>query len=175
MARRAALPRLIEPGSLRGDLQTQTTWTDGANSIEEMVAAAQQLGLEYMAITDHTRSLSMVGADETKIRLQMARIGAINKSLRGFRVLTGAEVNINKDGTLDIDDEVLAFVSRKREWVSRYEVCQALVGNPRTPVGISVRLVARLSVRELKLLRRDRNLPEPVRAAAARLYKIKSV
>jgi DNA polymerase (family 10) len=107
-ARRAALPHLIEPGSLRGDLQTQTTWTDGANSIEEMVAAAQQLGLEYMAITDHTRSLSMVGADETKIRLQMARIGAINKSLRGFRVLTGAEVNINKDGTLDIDDDVLA-------------------------------------------------------------------
>ena len=74
-----------------------------------------------------------------------------------------------------IDDEVLAFISRRREWVSRYGVCQALVNNPRTPVGISVRLVARLSVRELKLLRRDRNVAEPVRSAAERLYKIKSV
>lgn len=74
-----------------------------------------------------------------------------------------------------IDDEVLAFISRRREWISRYDVCQALVNNPRTPVGIAVRLVARLSVRELKLLRRDRNVAEPVRASAERLYKIKSV
>lgn len=78
-------------------------------------------------------------------------------------------------GNRSIDDEVLGFISRKREWVSRYGVCQALVNNPRTPVGISVRLVSRLSVRELKLLRRDRNVAEPVRAAASRLYKIKSV
>ena len=53
-ATRAPCPGLIESGSLRGDLQTQTTWTDGADTIEEMVAAAQQLGLAYIAITDHT-------------------------------------------------------------------------------------------------------------------------
>lgn len=107
-ARGGTLPRLIEPGALRGDLQIQTTWTDGADSLEAMVAAAQRLGLSYMAITDHTQSLAMVGADEPKLRLQIAAIGAINRSLQGFRVLTGAEVNIMRDGTLDMSDEILS-------------------------------------------------------------------
>jgi DNA polymerase (family 10) len=103
------LPKLIEYGDLRGDLQTQTTWTDGSNSIEEMVAEAQGLGLEYIAITDHTKSLAMTGgSDEKKLRQQMAAIDKLNKQLHGIRVLKGAEVNINKDGTLDIDDETLA-------------------------------------------------------------------
>lgn len=74
-----------------------------------------------------------------------------------------------------IDDEVLAFISRRREWISRYSVCLALAQNPRTPVGISVRLVGRISVKDLKALRRDRNVPEPVRSAAERLYRIKTV
>lgn len=74
-----------------------------------------------------------------------------------------------------MDEEVLAVIARRREWVSRYGVCKALVQNPRTPVGLSVRLVARLSVRDLKNLRRDKNIPEPVRSAADRLYRIKSV
>jgi DNA polymerase (family 10) len=108
LARQGALPHLIEPGSLRGDLQTQTTWTDGANSIEEMVAAAQTLGLDYMAITDHTKGLAMVGADEATLRLQIAAIRALGRRLHGLRLLAGAEVNINKDGSLDIVDDVLA-------------------------------------------------------------------
>lgn len=74
-----------------------------------------------------------------------------------------------------MDEEVLAVIARRREWVSRYGVCKALVQNPRTPVGLSVRLVTRLSVRDLKMLRRDKNVPEPVRSAAERLYRIKSV
>ncbi len=103
------LPDLIDYGDLRGDLQTQTTWTDGSNSIEEMAAEARRLGLEYMAITDHTRSLAMTGgSDEKKLRQQMKAIDKLNKQLKGFTVLTGAEVNINKDGTLDIDDDTLA-------------------------------------------------------------------
>src|SRR5262249_57672107 len=66
------LPALIGYDDLRGDLQTQTTWTDGANSIEEMVHEAQRLRLEYIAITDHTRGLAMTGrADEKKLREQM--------------------------------------------------------------------------------------------------------
>lgn len=109
LARAHRLPRLIEPGSLRGDLQIQTTWTDGAASIEEMVAAARALGLEYIAITDHTRGLAMTGgSDEKQLREQMAAIEKLNRTLRGFRVLTGAEVNITRDGGLDIDDETLA-------------------------------------------------------------------
>jgi DNA polymerase (family 10) len=103
------LPHLLDYGSLRGDLQTQTSWTDGADSIEAMARAAKQLGLEYIAITDHTRSLAMThGSDEKKLRRQMADIDAINAKLRGFRILKGAEVNIQRDGTLDIDDATLA-------------------------------------------------------------------
>lgn len=102
------LPDLIGYDDLRGDLQTQTTWTDGANSIEEMVAEAQRLGREYIAITDHTKSLAMMGADEKQLRQQMKAIDKLNKQLKGFTVLKGAEVNINKDGTLDIDDTTLA-------------------------------------------------------------------
>jgi DNA polymerase (family X) len=103
------LPDLIGYDDLRGDLQTQTTWTDGANSIEEMAAEAQRLGLEYIAITDHTRGLAMTGgADEKKLRQQMKAIDKLNKQRPGITVLKGAEVNINKDGTLDIDDATLA-------------------------------------------------------------------
>ncbi len=108
-ARAGRLPQLIEHGSLRGDLQTQTTWTDGADTLEAMVEAAHRLGLQYMAITDHTRDLAMTsGADEAKLRKQGAAIEALNARLEGFRVLKGAEVNIRKDGTLDIADDALA-------------------------------------------------------------------
>jgi DNA polymerase (family 10) len=103
------LPRLIEYGSLRGDLQTQTDWTDGADSIAEMAKSAKSRGLEYIAITDHTRDLAMTrGADEKKLARQMKEIDALNAKLRGFRVLRGAEVNIRRDGTLDIEDGALA-------------------------------------------------------------------
>lgn len=108
-ARAGKLPRLIGYDDLRGDLQTQTTWTDGSNSIEEMVAEAHRLGLEYIAITDHTRGLAMTGgSDEKKLRQQMAAIDRLNKKVKGITILKGAEVNINKDGTLDIDDATLA-------------------------------------------------------------------
>jgi DNA polymerase (family 10) len=108
-ARRGELPALIEHGALRGDLQTQTSWTDGAASIEQMVEAARALGLEYIAITDHTRDLPMArGLDETKLLEQAAAIRKLNAKLRGFRVLAGAEVNIREDGSLDLADEALA-------------------------------------------------------------------
>ncbi|MBI4487982.1 MAG: DNA polymerase/3'-5' exonuclease PolX [Deltaproteobacteria bacterium] len=108
-AKKGELPDLVGYRDLRGDLQTQTTWTDGANSIEEMVEEAKRLGLEYIAITDHTKGLAMTGgSDEKKLLKQMAAIDKINRSLKGITVLKGAEVNINKDGTLDIEDEVLS-------------------------------------------------------------------
>ena len=108
-ARAGKIPKLIEYGDLRGDLQVQTNWTDGENSIEEMAIAAQKMGLEYIAITDHTRSLAMTGgADEKKLLRQVAEIEKIQKKFTKFRILAGAEVNIGKDGTLDINDETLA-------------------------------------------------------------------
>jgi DNA polymerase (family 10) len=108
-AREGRLPHLLEPGDLRGDLQTQTDWTDGADSIEAMARAARDAGLEYVAITDHTVSLAMTrGADATKLRRQMRAIDELDRTLGGIRILKGAEVNITRDGTLDIDDDTLA-------------------------------------------------------------------
>jgi DNA polymerase (family 10) len=108
-AQAGRLPDLVEPGDLRGDLQVQTDWTDGAGSIEEMAAAARALGLEYIAITDHTRDLAMArGLDEKRLLEQAAAIRKLDARMRGFRILSGAEVNIRKDGTLDVADAALA-------------------------------------------------------------------
>lgn len=108
-AREGKLPHLVEAKDLRGDLQTQTKWSDGTSSIEELAEAARAAGLEYIAITDHTRDLAMArGADEKKLREQLREIAHVNAKLRGFRVLSGAEVNIRRDGSLDISDEMLA-------------------------------------------------------------------
>jgi DNA polymerase (family 10) len=108
-AQAGRLPALIKHGALRGDLQTQTDWTDGADSIEAMARAARALGMEYLAITDHTVSLAMTGgADARKLRRQIREIRALDRRLDGIRLLAGAEVNIDRDGRLDIDDETLA-------------------------------------------------------------------
>jgi DNA polymerase (family 10) len=103
------LPKLIDYDDVRGDLQVTTNWTDGENSIEEMARAAEDLGLQYIAITDHTKSLAMTGGlDEKKLLKQIAEIDKIQKKFPKIKILKGAEVNIFKDGTLDIKDEVLA-------------------------------------------------------------------
>ena len=103
------LPNLIPYGSLKGDLQVQTDWTDGAASIEDMARAAARAGLSYIAITDHTRALAMTGGlDERKIAQQGREIGRVQKKLgKTIRVLKSAEINILKDGTLDIVDSTL--------------------------------------------------------------------
>ena len=113
LAKIGKLPKLVCYGDLKGDLQTQTNWTDGEDSIEKMAKAASDAGLEYIVITDHTKSLAMTGgADEKKLLKQMAEIDKINSNLKlpisNFRILKGAEVNIGKDGSLDIEDKVLA-------------------------------------------------------------------
>jgi DNA polymerase (family 10) len=112
-ARTDGVPQLIGYGDLRGDLQVQTDWTDGAHSIEEMAEAAEERGLEYIVITDHTKSLAMArGSDEKKLLRQMKEIDRVNAKLRkrgkSVTVLKGAEVNILKDGSLDMADDVLA-------------------------------------------------------------------
>ena len=108
-AQKHTLPKLIGYDDLKGDLQIQTSWTDGANSIEEMAREAKRLGHEYIAITDHTKSLAMTGgSDEKKLLRQMKEIDRLNKKISGIRILKSAEVNIKKDGALDILDDVLA-------------------------------------------------------------------
>lgn len=106
---RNKLPNLIEYGSLKGDLQIQTKWTDGANSIKEMTEEAKKLGLEYIAITDHTKRNAFVGGlDEKQILKQKKEIEKINKEINGFTILSGTEVDILKNGKLDISDNVLS-------------------------------------------------------------------
>ena len=103
------LPKVIPYDSLKGDLQVQTNWTDGEHSIEEMAKEAKLRGLSYIAITDHTRDLVMTGgSDEKKLLRQMKEIDRVNKKISGITVLKGAEVNIRKDGSLDITDKMLA-------------------------------------------------------------------
>ena len=107
------LPKLIGYGDLKGDLQVQTDWTDGAASIEEMALAAAKRGLEYIVVTDHTKRLAMAhGLDAARVARQGKEIDSVNGRLRkrkiGIRVLKGSECDILKDGTLDLPDAVLA-------------------------------------------------------------------
>lgn len=103
------LPELVGYDDIRGDLQVQTDWTDGEESIGQMALKAKRLGLEYIAITDHTVSLAMTGGlDERGLSRQMTEIAGVNKKIKDFRVLSGSEVNIMKDGRLDINDATLA-------------------------------------------------------------------
>jgi len=109
-AKRNALPRLITEGDFRGQLHEHTTWSDGTASILEMAEAAIALGYEYLAITDHSQSLVIAnGLNRDRILKQLDEIAAVNERLaaRGFTVLSGQEVDILADGSLDGDEEVL--------------------------------------------------------------------
>ncbi len=110
LAKKHKLPKLIGYGDLLGDLQIQTDWTDGADSIEAFAQAALDRGLKYIAITDHTKRLAMTGGlDEKKIRKQWAEIDRVQQKVGSkLRILKGTECDILKDGTLDLDDETLA-------------------------------------------------------------------
>lgn len=101
------LPKLIEQSDLRGDLQMHTTESDGRHSIEEMARAARKMGYEYIAITDHSKAVTVAnGMDEARTREHARRIRAAK--VEGIRILAGIEVDILKDGRLDLTDEVLA-------------------------------------------------------------------
>lgn len=107
-AQKNKLPRIIKYNELEGDLQMHTTWSDGINSIEEMAKEAMKLGLKYIVITDHTKGLPMSrNLDEKGLAKQGKEIDKINKKLKNFKILKGAETNIMKDGRVDIRDEAL--------------------------------------------------------------------
>jgi DNA polymerase (family 10) len=108
LARRDALPKLVEPGDIKGDLHLHTTYSDGRNSIREMALAALSKGYDYIAVTDHTKSLRIAhGLDEKGMLRQMEEIDALNEELEGITILKSAEVDILPDGTLDLEDAVL--------------------------------------------------------------------
>jgi putative hydrolase len=97
-------------GALRGDCHTHSDWSDGGSPIEEMALAAAELGHEYLALTDHSPRLTVArGLTAARLRRQLDHVAALNEALpEGFRILTGIEVDILADGTLDQDEELLA-------------------------------------------------------------------
>ena len=113
-ARAGTLPQLVAEADLRGDLHCHTTLSDGRSSLEDMARAAEARGYEYLAITDHSASHGFgndVQADELLRQVELIR--ALNERLDTLRVLAGSEVNINPDGSLDYEDDVLAEL----DWV----------------------------------------------------------
>lgn len=152
-------------------------------AIEEARRAAPQGELdETTGLTEgQIRSLPV------PVRIKLAR--RASRTLRGILVrdlnqsvaraaLNGSQLTEDEleqiASSRAVIEDVLLEIARRREWVTKYRVVLALVRNPKTPVAIAVRLVSRLGVRDLKTLGRDRNVSDPVRATAARLYKIKS-
>ena len=104
-----SLPNLITRADLKGDLHMHTTESDGRESLETMVAAAKERGLQYIAITDHSQSLSMAnGLDETRTMANAERIRKYSKTLKGITVLAGIECDILADGSMDLADDCLA-------------------------------------------------------------------
>jgi len=102
------LPSLIELGEIRGDLHCHSKWSDGAMTIKEIVEKAKGLGLSYVALTDHSKSLGIAhGLNEERLREQGKEIDAINEELDGFTVLKGIECDIKADGSMDLSDSSL--------------------------------------------------------------------
>jgi DNA polymerase (family 10) len=103
------VPRLVTVEDIRGDLHAHSNWTDGTATIEEMATAAQAFGHEYMALSDHSRRVSMAhGLDPARVSRQIREIDRLNAKLKGFTILKGIEVDILKDGSLDLPDSTLA-------------------------------------------------------------------
>ena len=107
-AKKRLLPNLIGYKDLKGDLQVHSNWTDGQNSIREMTEQAKKNGLEYIVISDHSKYLAMTGGlDEKGLRDQAKEIDRVNNQVDGITVLQGVELNILKDGNLDVPDNAL--------------------------------------------------------------------
>lgn len=108
LAGKHRLPRLIEIKEINGDLHIHTNYTDGANSIMEMAQAAKAKGYEYIAVTDHTKHLTIShGLNEERIQKQLEEIDRINEKLEGITLLKSAEIDILADGSLDLTDSIL--------------------------------------------------------------------
>jgi DNA polymerase (family X) len=114
LAEQGPLPRLIELADLKGDLHMHTTASDGTASILEMAEAAKSRGREYIAITDHSKRVSMAnGLDGPRLIAHWQEIDRVQKSVKGIRILKGIECDILEDATLDLPDDVLA----QADWV----------------------------------------------------------
>jgi DNA polymerase (family 10) len=108
LAKANQIPKLVEVKDIRGDLHCHSDWTDGTAPIADMAAAAQACGYEYMALTDHSRRQTMShGLDPARVTKQLREIDKLNAKFKGFTILKGIEVDILKDGALDLPDSTL--------------------------------------------------------------------
>lgn len=120
-ARSRTLPKLVRRADLRGDLHLHTAASDGADSMEEMARAARHCGLDYIAITDHSRHLAVArGLDERRLAQQIERIDELNGKLKDLTILTGIEVDILEDGRLDLPASILSQLDLVIGAVHRY-------------------------------------------------------
>ena len=114
LAEAGRLPKLIEVSDMQGDLHMHTTATDGAATIREMAEAAKARGLKYIAITDHSKRVTMAnGLDATRLRQHWRDIDKVRGQVSGIEILRGIECDILEDATMDLDDEVLS----EADWV----------------------------------------------------------
>jgi DNA polymerase (family X) len=108
-AEQHAIPKLLELSDIKGDLHVHTRWSDGHDSIEELALAARAMGYQYIAITEHSAGRGIAhGLDADRLRQQTAEIRELNERLTGIRLLTGVEVDIRADGSLDLPREILS-------------------------------------------------------------------
>jgi len=134
------LPVLVERSDLRGDLHVHSDWSDGTAGIEAMVRAAMEAGLAYIAITDHSQSLTIAGGlTAAQLHQQRREIDRLNEQLAPFRLFHGCEVDIRPDGSLDFPDDVLAeldYVSvsvHRRFRMGREEMTERIIRALRNP------------------------------------------
>lgn len=107
-SQKGELPHLVNQEDMRGDLHMHTTYSDGQNTIEQMAEAAMKLGYEYIAITDHSKHISIThGMDEKRLRAQLDEIDEINERLNGITILKSIEVDILEDGSLAMSNSLL--------------------------------------------------------------------
>jgi len=113
-AEKNQLTTLLEPGDIRGDLHMHTTATDGKASVREMAEAAKKRGLKYIAITDHSKRVTMAnGLDAERLRKHWKEIDKVNDEVKGIEILKGIECDILEDATMDLPEDVLA----EADWV----------------------------------------------------------
>ena len=109
LAKAGRLPKLVALSDIRGDLHVHSDWTDGTATIEAMALAAQARGYQYIALTDHSRRIAMVhGLDPARLSRQLRAVDKINEKLTSLTILKGIEVDILRDGSLDLPDGALS-------------------------------------------------------------------
>ncbi len=107
-ASKGEIPELVKEEDVKGIFHVHTNWSDGAESLEDMVAAARKLGLQYLGLSDHSKSAFYAhGLDEKRVREQGRAVDKLNKEIDGFHIFKGSEVDILSDGKLDFSDAVL--------------------------------------------------------------------